>query len=358
MYFDPRPKERREDLFDRERELEQFLRATAPMTLIEGLRRTGKSSLILVGLKASGAPHIYIDARSLEDRPYISYADLVEALEGALNEAAGASRRLLDFVKRVEGVSIYGVSIKLAWGGRRRVRLGRLLDALEEWAEEEGEAVLVIDEAQELVKARGFDVLPLLAYAYDNLRHLRLIVSGSKAGLLARFLRLGDASSPLYGRYVDRIELRPFDREAAARFLAEGCAQYGVRIEEPEAVYDKIGGIPGWLALFGRIYVRTGDARRALEEALEEARGLIRQEFRNFLLGRETAERRYRAVIEVAKDCASWSEVKRALEAHEGRPINDAEVWRLLKNLTDYSLLEKRGDVYCPPDPLIGAAFD
>ncbi|WP_258870762.1 hypothetical protein [Pyrobaculum aerophilum] len=41
----------------------------------------------------------------------------------------------------------------------------------------------------------------------------------------------------------------------------------------------------------------------------------------------------------------------------EGRHINDAEITRLAKNLVDDRFLEKRGDIYCPSDPLIAAAL-
>ncbi|MCI4435850.1 MAG: hypothetical protein JHC33_03460 [Ignisphaera sp.] len=46
MLFDPRPKTRREDLYDFDEELEKFAKALSePMVLVSGLRRTGKHHL-------------------------------------------------------------------------------------------------------------------------------------------------------------------------------------------------------------------------------------------------------------------------------------------------------------------------
>lgn len=54
MLFDPRPKTRREDLYDFDEELDKFVKALdEPMVLISGLRRTGKTSLILTGLNVA-----------------------------------------------------------------------------------------------------------------------------------------------------------------------------------------------------------------------------------------------------------------------------------------------------------------
>ncbi|MGC9105445.1 MAG: hypothetical protein ACP5HQ_03360 [Thermoprotei archaeon] len=51
MFFDPAPKDRREDFFDREEELERLKSLSSPITLVLGLRRTGKSSLIRIALR-------------------------------------------------------------------------------------------------------------------------------------------------------------------------------------------------------------------------------------------------------------------------------------------------------------------
>jgi AAA+ ATPase superfamily predicted ATPase len=56
--FDVRPKERRSDLYDFERELEELKRGLerTPITLLIRVRRTGKTSLLKVALSKLGYP--------------------------------------------------------------------------------------------------------------------------------------------------------------------------------------------------------------------------------------------------------------------------------------------------------------
>ncbi len=67
-YFDLSVKNNREDLYDRERELAELREGIqAPVTVVIGMRRTGKSSLINVGLK--GSYHIIVDLRGIGPNP-------------------------------------------------------------------------------------------------------------------------------------------------------------------------------------------------------------------------------------------------------------------------------------------------
>ena len=64
MLFDPRPKERREDLYNFDEELNKLIKSFGePLIVVSGLRRTGKTSLILTALNISEKPFIYIDLR-------------------------------------------------------------------------------------------------------------------------------------------------------------------------------------------------------------------------------------------------------------------------------------------------------
>jgi len=352
-----RPAEKPEELFDREEELEQLRRAVEArrLTLLVGMRRVGKTSVVKAG--TYGMARIYIDARAFEERPYISYGDLLEALRRELRRLLPVHRRLGELLARVRGVSVAGVDIRFE-AGRGAPSLSELLQALDEWAGGRGEKLLVIvDEAQELVKLKGRQILPVLGYAYDHLRNLSLVLTGSKAGLLLRFLRLEDPESPLYGRYAERIEIKPFTREQALEYLREGFRRAGVSVEERllEAAVDALGGVVGWLAYFGLNALR--DPSTALEATVERAAEVAAGEFCNFV--RYMGTRRYVSVAKLAAAAggARWSDVKRLLQAEEGRPISDSEVTKLLRNLVDYGFLEKRGDVYAVPDPVLRRAL-
>lgn len=63
MIFDPEPKGSRRDLFDRVEEIGKIKSLSSPITLVLGLRRTGKSSVIHVALNELSLPYTYIDLR-------------------------------------------------------------------------------------------------------------------------------------------------------------------------------------------------------------------------------------------------------------------------------------------------------
>jgi hypothetical protein len=64
-----------------------------------------------------------------------------------------------------------GFSVSFGWG-KEKVELSDLFSELNDWASEKGETMhIVIDKAQELMKLRGYSILPSIAYAYDNLKN-------------------------------------------------------------------------------------------------------------------------------------------------------------------------------------------
>ena len=86
MLFDPRPKSDPESFFDRDRKLSEFIRClgSTPLVLVLGLRRYGKTSLVLTGLKLSGYKYVYIDCRRLPSTMF-GLKDLAEVLSDAIS---------------------------------------------------------------------------------------------------------------------------------------------------------------------------------------------------------------------------------------------------------------------------------
>lgn len=85
MLFSIEPKSRREDLYNFNHELEmlvKFLRGSR-LTLVTGLRRTGKTSLMRVALNEAGVDYIYLDVRF---SAYTSYRDVLDLFVKALND--------------------------------------------------------------------------------------------------------------------------------------------------------------------------------------------------------------------------------------------------------------------------------
>ncbi|NON63150.1 ATP-binding protein [Acidianus sp. RZ1] len=353
MLFSPEPKSDRKDLYDREKELEQLKSLSSPISLVLGLRRTGKFSLINVALNELGIPYIYIDLRKYEEKSYVTYKDILQDFEKEINRLTHKFPGLLDLMKRLRGVSILGNSITLAWGGKDKVSFSSLLETLNDW----GKFVLVLDEAQELIKVRGLNLLPIFAYSFDRLGKVKIILGGSKMGMLYRFLRVKDPDSPLYGKAMNEVILRPFTKSQSIDFLRRGFEEANVPFNKEEDVYETLGGIPGWLTYFGYKYVQHKDFEKSMKETLEYVKGLIMKEFDNFLLDKQIAKERYLRIMKTVSKCATWSQIKNSLESLEGRRISDSEVKRYLDNLMDASFIEKKEEGYCPSDPLIGITF-
>ncbi|ADY02263.1 ATPase [Vulcanisaeta moutnovskia 768-28] len=359
MLFDPKPKERREDLFDRDDELNRLKAGlNYPVILLLGIRRSGKSSLVKVLMnEMKDVIWIYLDLRKYEGYTYITYKYLLSEFERALNTWPKFLRELLRGIRGVV-ISGSGFEVRLSWG-RDRVELADLFDRLSSIGEREGRRVVIVfDESQELRKLKGFNILYPLAYAYDNLR-LSFIFTGSQIGMVYRFLRLKDPNSPLFGRAMFEVRVNPFTREQSIEFLKTGFREVGISVNDGvlESVYDELGGIPGWLTYYGFNYLQFNNHEEAIKRTLEYAVQLVRQEFENFLRGREEARERYYAIMGLCKSGCRWSDVKRILEAREGYRVDDKKITELLQNLVDASFLIKEGDIYRPSDPLITKAF-
>ncbi|NAY89192.1 MAG: AAA family ATPase [Desulfurococcales archaeon] len=356
MIFDPVPKESRKDFFNREDEIERIKSLSSPITLVLGFRRTGKSSVIRIALNELNFPYIYIDLRKFEEKGYASYKDLILELQKEINRLVKRFPSITGFIKRIEGVKILGNEIRLRWGGDKRVSISSLLESLNDWAEDR--VILTIDEAQELLNLRGANLLSTFAYSFDNLRKVKIILSGSKMGLLYRYLGKDNPKSPLYGRAMNEIELYPFNREKSEEFLRLGFSELKINFDKFDIVYENLGGIPGWLTYFGYYYYQKRDLSKALSKTINTAIGLIMEEFNNFLKTRAIAKDRYVTVMKTVINCASWSEIKRALEAREGMEISDSEIYNYLNQLIDSSWIVKKDDKkYCPSEPLIAKAF-
>ncbi|WP_243674847.1 ATP-binding protein [Vulcanisaeta distributa] len=292
-------------MFDRDDELNKLRTGLGyPVTLLLGIRRSGKSSLVKVLMsEEKDVIWIYLDLRKYEGYAYITYKHLLNEFERALNTWPKFLRELLRGIRGVN-ISGSGFEIRLSWS-KDRVELADLFDRLSSISEREGRRVIIVfDESQELRKLKGgFNILYPLAYAYDNLK-LSFIFTGSQIGMVYRFLRLKDPSSPLFGRAMFEVRVNPFTKEQSIEFLKAGFREVGISVSNNllEGVYDELGGIPGWLTYYGFNYLQFGDHEEAIKRTLEYAVQLVRQEFENFLRGgREEARERYYAIMVYAR---------------------------------------------------------
>jgi len=338
MYFDPRPKTCREDLYNRERELREFKLAlkVAPLVAVTGIRRMGKTSLILVGL--SDKPSVIIDLRGVSQ----SRMALYKRIEHALNDFFKSNRNIWsgvrDKLKIISGVEVFGVGVSLSWG-KEKADLATLLKSLEEYG-----VIIVFDEIQYVRGPIGKELMEAIAYLYDH-SELRIVVSGSEVGLLYDFLGVENPRAPLYGRYFREVRLKPFTEEQSLDFLIKGFKQYGLEVPDNilrEAV-EMLDGIVGWLVYFGLKYIENRDGGDIVREIVDEASKLSFEEFMKFAEKHIPATKR---LIEAAKAIAlgenTWTKIKQFLEKREKRTIPDMSLSRILKTLQKSSYVDKR----------------
>ncbi|MEB3779866.1 MAG: ATP-binding protein [Desulfurococcales archaeon] len=298
MLFDPEPKRSRRDFFDMDDALADFMDSVSSdkLILVTGLRRYGKTSLILTGLNEAGVEYVFIDCRLLPSG-MISIREFLKLLHRELRSHSWA-RRILD---KIAYIDIHGLSI----------RVSRLHDVIIDVLEALGDRVLVLDEVQELRRSTyRFD--SLLAYLYDHTR-VRVVVSGSQVGMLYRFLRVNDPSAPLYGRPYHEVRVPRLSEEQAREFLELGFNEYGLKPDErviDEAV-KAFDGIVGWLTFFGYTYSRD---RRSVREVLDYASSLAASEVMKALEVHGVAVPRYTEALRVVASLgkARWSDILRA----------------------------------------------
>jgi hypothetical protein len=339
VYFTLEPKKKKEDFYDMEEELDALVDSLNKFRLIivKGLRRRGKTSLILTGLNAAKVNHLFIDCRLLP-LTAASFDDFLSIIEAELS----GNRRIRGLIKGIDYVEIGGL---IKFRIRRPETLIKFLESLKD-------TVIVLDEAQELRRLR-FRLDYFLAYALDNL-NIKVLISGSQVGLLDRFLKVDDPEAPLYGRPYKSVELKPLTKDESVDFLKKGFKQEGVDVAE-ELIYEAVeafDGIIGWLTHFGYNYVRGIES---IDLILDKSVNLMLTEIQHFLETRGVGKTRYIEVLKTiaATEESSWSNIRRVLESRLGR-IPDTALANILRNLVDVGMVSKiNSNNYVISDPIL-----
>ncbi|MDK2785659.1 MAG: uncharacterized protein PWQ80_338 [Thermotoga sp.] len=354
MLFSLIPKIRKEDLFDREKELRELEKLVEiyPLVVVTGLRRVGKSSLVRVFLNENRFPHITIDGRKLYEISggNVSSLHLSRFLAEELSRVS-RSQKLLNLLKRVRGISISGTSLQI---NPKEFSLSDLLEKLDDISKKRRtKTVIFLDEAQYFRyygSRGGKDILALFAYCYDNLENVRLIATGSEVGILHDFLRLDDYDSPLHGRGIGFLTIRPFSFEQSVDFLMEGFRETGEKINfDLEEVAREIDGIVGYLVLFGVKYLEKKNKEEALREVFHTVKFLFEKELDEL---KRRSERYLFVLGQIARGINTWSALKNIFHA-KGDFISDSRLYSLLETLEKMSFVKKTQNGYRIVDPVL-----
>lgn len=247
----------RSELVDRTDELAQIeatIRSRGRLFLI-GPRRSGKTSLLSAAgetAQAQGTIVLRFDAERFESLDLLARAILTAAarsLKGPLEKvvssvSAAAARLRPEVVVSPEDGSLtvrFGVSP--SDHGEVAV-LADALDAVDELARHSRrEAVVIIDEVQQVVSEHGIAAERQLRAAVQQHRHLGYIFAGSATRLLTQMT--ADQSRPFY-RLGARLFLGPIPDADFLAFLEGAYRTSGFEVREGgcQRILDLAAGVP------------------------------------------------------------------------------------------------------------------
>jgi len=342
MLFDLRPKETREELYDREKELDELKHAIEkPIILITGMRLVGKSSLLKVFLKECAFPNAFVTVPHIYSHIFTIFSNILTQLN-----KKSPGKIFSNVLKNIAGVKEYDIEIKLSWKERR----ANLQDIFEQVNRIGKKVIIAIDEAQNFKGKFEKHITSLLTYCYDNCKNITFILTGSEVGELYDLLGVDSYDSPFFGRHIEYIKLKPFSKNMSIEFLKKGFLQHKMNVDEDliEYAVDRLDGVVGWLTEVGSIAVGRGVLTKELiDEAVEKAMNVI-------ISSLKYLEKKYLYIIEaIAKGYKSEGEIKNFLEHKMGYKIESFEITRYLQSLENMGYITKVQEKYEFLSPLL-----
>ena len=351
MYFEITPKARREDLFGMDYlvdSLESYLTdENVRMIIIKGLRRTGKTSLLNVILNEIKQKKVKIDVR---EAPFYDKKEFLFYVFEKIKEAIGETL-LQKILKHIRSIELSYNKIGTTFYLKDERTLYTFFEKLDrELKKKNIELILAFDEAQLLNKIK-FNYI--LANIYDNYTNIKIILTGSEIGLLDTFLGKKDAKSPLFGRAVIEIETKRLNNEQIAQFLTQGFSEIRkkITINEIKEVIENFDGIIGWATYYGWLRSKNIPHTQAILNVSEEGEKLVKDELDKFLANRRRTN--YLRVLRwIGSGNNRWSILKNKF-SKIGVKISDRQLNLYLKELVNYSFVEKLEENYFITDPLL-----
>ena len=362
MLFSIAPKKKKSDLFNRESEYKKLEKdvQTGRIILLDGLRRIGKTSLLKVFLNENDYFNIMIDCRAFEKNYRINKREFKRAISEEIDKQIKASK----FKKLLQNFSELGIGeITIRLNSKLHTSDPNLSEILTElntvMEKKEKKFIIAFDEAQFLrfYGKGGHELLQMLAYAYDNLDNILFILTGSEVGLLHDFLNVEDPDAPLYGRYINEITLKRFEKTKSIEFLKQGFAESNIKISDEEIlkVVEKLDGIVGYLTMFGygAITESDFDLKSNLFRTSEMAEKIVKKEVKTLI----AKSPNYGYVLNaIAYGMNRYSKVKKYID-NNFTEISDTTLSKILLSLKKQSFIDfeynKSQKLYFFPDPVI-----
>jgi uncharacterized protein len=334
MLFGKDPKEDVNDLFDRRKEIKSLLdafRLNERLSIVYGIRRIGKTSLIKSALNEKEWPYVFIDVREL----YLKHSSIsIETLADLIET------EFMNFIKNIGEVKGTETRRSLGIGDDS---LTELLKDINEWCKNRKISfVIAFDEAQYLRFSGNIKYDMLLAWSVDNLSNIVYVLSGSEIGVLKDFLNYENVKAPLYGRFRNEIYLNRLNSTDSRSFLEKGFAELDKKINknDVEEVVRRFGGTIGWLSYYGYYSgVKGLPHDEAMSKIFDDGYSIVKNEIENLI---KFSSKRYMLILKaIAKGQNKWSDIKPYVIAKSGEKITDSQLNSLLQNLVKFGIVEK-----------------
>ncbi|WMT50553.1 MAG: ATP-binding protein [Ferroplasma sp.] len=361
MLFDITPKDNIKDLYGREQETLLLKRCvTEPLTVIYGIRRTGKTSLLKSVLNSIDMPYIIIDIRELFDESgAIRENEISLKILNELRKSMGISQKLkffiTDILSKINGIEINHFKIDIDTS--RKYQLNNILEIINEISQKNNSIfILAIDEAQYL-KYSGKRYNNILSWAYDSLKNIHIIITGSEIGILEDFIDIENTESPLFGRMINEIKIGHFTNNMSYNFLKAGFQEAELKVNDNDinSAIEVLDGIAGWLTYYGHNRtVRKLNNYDSINSVIEYSRRLIDSEIDKLI---NNSKDRYIAIMEaIAAGLNSWSTIKAYVTSKTGYIPSTILNNHIIK-LQKYGFIRKSESKYYIEDPLIKLKF-
>lgn len=351
MYFDISPKTKKEDLFGMSYladSLVQYINDhNVRVIIIKGLRRTGKTSLLNVSLNGIKQKHIKIDVR---EAPYYDRKEFIVYVIGKIKTEIGETL-FQKVLKRITGVKLSYRDIGTTFYFEPEKNFITFFENLNKELKKKNKTIVIAFDEVQLLNKINFDYI--IASIYDNYKNIKIILTGSEIGLIDKFLGKGDAKAPLFGRAFIEAETKKLTGEQISQFLIEGFKQINKKISlnEIKEAIESFDGIIGWATHYGWLRSKNISNNEAILKVIEEGGELVKRELNNFLANRKKAT--YLKLLKwILLGYNKWMLLKNQF-IKNGKKISDRQLNLYLKELIDYSFIEKINETYLITDPLL-----
>ncbi len=264
--------------FDREDEIKALngLISRNQPTAVLGIRRIGKTSIILNVLKNQNIPRIYINVEDFIEGKSIDIVGLFSYFSSCLlseaikfmeprkkipivlkekgEEAIKTLREILGYIKINFNINLGKVEIFLDSTKKGGIKdsLKELLDLPQEISENINKKILIVLDEFQYLKL-GEQNFPGLFHSlrskWQFQNNVEYIISGSAVGMLENIFK---KNQPFY-QFFFPIYIKPFSKDKSEEFLMEGFKDEGKTFLEDgiKKAVEYMDGIPAWLNYFG-----------------------------------------------------------------------------------------------------------